>query len=141
MPPPRRAFGGDSDSGSDSDSGRRSSHARTEAVVGFSSRGALSGRPSPPRGTLRLKLFYLPPMPSVPRNLLPENLTECIRGMQNAAWHASEPWMEGVLTQLGGDCRVSASREPCDDAEADLPSTELAQTACQGAGRAPHWLQ
>jgi hypothetical protein len=49
MPPPRRAFGGDSESGSDSDGGRRSSHARTEAVVGFSSRGALSGRPSPPR--------------------------------------------------------------------------------------------
>ncbi|PWN54025.1 hypothetical protein IE53DRAFT_53865 [Violaceomyces palustris] len=57
------------------------------------------------RGTLRLKLFYLPPMPNIARNLLPENIGDCIRGMQNAAWHHSSPWLEGTLTQLGGDCR------------------------------------
>lgn len=75
-----------------------------------------------PRGTLRLKLFYLPPLPSVPRNLLPENLNECIRGMQNAAWHHAEPWLEGTLTQLGGDCRVSpVSKEvECFLAESDI---------------------
>ena len=59
------------------------------------------------RGTLRLKLFYLPPMPSVPRNLMPQNLGDCIRGMEAARWHAGETWMEGTLTQLGGDCTVS----------------------------------
>ncbi|PWN40987.1 hypothetical protein IE81DRAFT_325080 [Ceraceosorus guamensis] len=64
----------------------------------------LAGPQGPQRGLLRLKLFYLPAMPSVPRELLPDNLSECIKGMQNAAWHNSPAWMEGVLTQLGGDC-------------------------------------
>ena len=63
------------------------------------------------RGTLRLKLFYLPPLPSIPRDGFPENLGECIRGMQNAAWHRAEPWLKGTLTQLGGDC-VSWRRRP-----------------------------
>lgn len=64
------------------------------------------------RGTLKLKLFYLPPMPSVARNLMPRNLGECIQGMEAALWHSQngEAWMEGVLTQLGGDCVVSAMK-------------------------------
>ncbi|SNX83993.1 uncharacterized protein MEPE_02701 [Melanopsichium pennsylvanicum] len=56
------------------------------------------------RGTLRLKLFYLPSLPNLPRDGFPENLGECLRGMQNAAWHRAEPWQKGTLTQLGGDC-------------------------------------
>ncbi|KAJ9474581.1 PH domain-containing protein [Pseudozyma hubeiensis] len=63
------------------------------------------------RGTLRLKLFFLPPLPSIPRDGLPENLGECLRGMQNAAWHRSQPWQTGTLTQLGGDC-ASWRRRP-----------------------------
>ncbi|CAO1631455.1 unnamed protein product [Parajaminaea phylloscopi] len=58
------------------------------------------------RGSLRLKLFYLPPMPSVPRKLMPENLRECILGMENAKWHLGEPQLSGTLTQQGGDCRT-----------------------------------
>ncbi|ETS62337.1 hypothetical protein PaG_03419 [Moesziomyces aphidis] len=63
------------------------------------------------RGTLRLKLFYLPPLPNIPRDGLPENLGECIRGIQHAAWHRADPWQAGTLTQLGGDC-VSWRRRP-----------------------------
>jgi hypothetical protein len=59
------------------------------------------------RGLLRLRMFYLPPMPSVPRNKFPENLQDCIRGMQLAAIRNDDVKLEGVLTQLGGDCRVS----------------------------------
>ncbi|PWN33116.1 uncharacterized protein FA14DRAFT_162227 [Meira miltonrushii] len=57
------------------------------------------------RGTLRLKVFYLPPMPGISKSLLPESLSECIKGMESARWHAGQPWMEGTLTQLGGDCQ------------------------------------
>lgn len=57
------------------------------------------------RGTLRLKVFYLPPMPGISKSLLPESLSECIKGMESARWHAGHPWMEGTLTQLGGDCQ------------------------------------
>lgn len=58
------------------------------------------------RGHLRLKLFYLPPMPSVPKKLMPENLKECVLGMDNAQWHLGEPRLSGILTQQGGDCRT-----------------------------------
>ncbi len=60
-----------------------------------------------PRGVLRLKMFYLPPMPSIPRNAFPENLHECIKGMQIAAVKSDDVKYEGILTQLGGDCMVS----------------------------------
>ncbi|CAO1617406.1 unnamed protein product [Jaminaea pallidilutea] len=56
------------------------------------------------RGTLRLKLFYLPPMPSVPKKVLPENLKECLQGMDDAYWHMDENGFSGTLTQQGGDC-------------------------------------
>ncbi|KAE8227232.1 hypothetical protein CF319_g271 [Tilletia indica] len=57
------------------------------------------------RGKLRLKIFYLPPIPNIPRNLLPDSLAECIQGMQAAANQKVHVWMEGTLTQNGGDCR------------------------------------
>lgn len=58
------------------------------------------------RGTLRVKVFYLPPLPGVAKNLLPDNLGDCIKGMEAARWHSGQPWKEGTLTQLGGDCQV-----------------------------------
>lgn len=57
------------------------------------------------RGFMRLKLFYLPPMPSIPPKMLPQNLKECVQGMEAAKWHQSqEARLSGVLTQQGGDC-------------------------------------
>ncbi|CAD6885064.1 unnamed protein product [Tilletia laevis] len=57
------------------------------------------------RGKLRLKIFYLPPIPNIPRDLLPDSLEECIHGMQAAVNQKVHVWMSGTLTQNGGDCR------------------------------------
>ncbi|KAK0548448.1 Bud site selection protein bud4 [Tilletia horrida] len=57
------------------------------------------------RGKLRLKIFYLPPIPNIPRNLLPDSLDECIMGMKAVISQKTHVWMEGTLTQNGGDCR------------------------------------
>lgn len=56
------------------------------------------------RGTLKLTLFYLPPMPSVPKQMLPQNMQECIKGMQYAKSHHGGERLSGTLTQQGGDC-------------------------------------
>jgi hypothetical protein len=58
------------------------------------------------RGTLRLKLFYLPPLPGIAKTLLPENIGDCVKGMEAARWHAAaQSHIDGTLTQLGGDCQ------------------------------------
>ncbi|WFD03948.1 Bud site selection protein bud4 [Malassezia obtusa] len=59
-----------------------------------------------PRGTLRLRLFYLPPLPVAVQETLPRNLAECEQGMDNIAWHQSGASYKGTLTQLGGDCKT-----------------------------------
>ena len=69
-----------------------------------------------PRGVLRLKLFYLPPMPAVPRNAFPENLAECVRGMQAAQMCNDDIKLEGTLTQMGGDCAVRGKTRSLDAA-------------------------
>ncbi|WFD00252.1 Bud site selection protein bud4 [Malassezia yamatoensis] len=61
---------------------------------------------SKPRGTLRLRLFYLPPLPESLTEQLPRNLAECEEGMQNVTWHQSGATYKGTLTQLGGDCKI-----------------------------------
>ncbi|WFC95842.1 Bud site selection protein bud4 [Malassezia brasiliensis] len=59
-----------------------------------------------PRGTLRLRLFYLPPLPISMQDELPKNLAECELSMNNLAWHRSGTTYKGTLTQLGGDCKT-----------------------------------
>ncbi|KAI3624132.1 BUD4 [Malassezia furfur] len=59
-----------------------------------------------PRGTLRLRLFYLPPLPVSMQDELPKNLAECEMSMNNLAWHQSSTTYKGTLTQLGGDCKT-----------------------------------
>ncbi|WFD04827.1 Bud site selection protein bud4 [Malassezia vespertilionis] len=58
-----------------------------------------------PRGTLRLRLFYLPPLPISLEPELPKSLEECVQGMDNIAWHRTGTSYKGTLTQLGGDCK------------------------------------
>jgi hypothetical protein len=55
-------------------------------------------------GELILRLFRLPPLP-VPADTLPQSLEECSRGLENVRWHKLT-YMEGTMTQNGGDCSV-----------------------------------
>jgi hypothetical protein len=55
-------------------------------------------------GELVLHVFRLPPLPVTPKDL-PQSLLECQRGLEAVMWHR-QCWMEGVLTQNGGDCTV-----------------------------------
>lgn len=59
-------------------------------------------------GEIVLKIFRLPPLPGIPNDQLPQSLDECHRGLQYTSWH-KVTYHEGVLTQIGGDCRVSGS--------------------------------
>lgn len=56
-------------------------------------------------GEVVLQVFRLPPLPGIPPDLLPGSLEECHRGMRNTAWH-KVTYLEGTLTQNGGDCTV-----------------------------------
>ncbi|WFD32581.1 Bud site selection protein bud4 [Malassezia sp. CBS 17886] len=60
--------------------------------------------PGKARGLLRLRMFYLPPLPRRFQEELPRNLDECVQGMDSVNWHQSGSSYKGILTQLGGDC-------------------------------------
>lgn len=55
-------------------------------------------------GSLRVRLFYLPPLPGVLDSALPGSLDECVQGMDAVVWHEASLSYAGTLTQLGGDC-------------------------------------
>ncbi|KAH9942234.1 uncharacterized protein BXZ73DRAFT_87885 [Epithele typhae] len=44
-----------------------------------------------------------PPLPGIPAAQLPQSLEECTRGLTHTRWHKS-CYMQGTLTQIGGDC-------------------------------------
>ncbi|TCD62275.1 Bud site selection protein bud4 [Steccherinum ochraceum] len=54
-------------------------------------------------GELVLQIFRLPPVPGLAPEDLPQSLEECHRGLRNVNWHQMS-YMEGTLTQSGGDC-------------------------------------
>ena len=56
------------------------------------------------RGTLRVRVFYLPPLPEAVHEHLPGNMDEAVQGMVSVAWRDTATSYEGILTQLGGDC-------------------------------------
>lgn len=58
-------------------------------------------------GEIVLQLFRLPPLPGITPEELPQSLEECHRGLTHTRWHKS-CYMQGMLTQLGGDCTVSS---------------------------------
>lgn len=63
------------------------------------------------RGTLRARVFYLPPLPDAMQEGLPGNMEEAVQGMSSVAWRDTATSYEGILTQLGGDC-ASWRRRP-----------------------------
>jgi hypothetical protein len=62
-------------------------------------------------GALTLELYYLPSIPGIEKKLLPQSVAEAKKGVSLAEWHGRHR-LEGVLTQLGGDCGVSSSSSP-----------------------------
>lgn len=65
-----------------------------------------TGRSSRVVGQLALQLFRLPPLPGIAPEKLPQSLDECMRGLRHTSWH-KVTYLEGTLTQNGGDCSVS----------------------------------
>ena len=55
---------------------------------------------------LEITLFHIPALPGVPVNSLPQNIEECLIGLEQARRYDETVW-EGVLTQQGADCSVS----------------------------------
>jgi hypothetical protein len=76
----------------------------------ISQRVGPNGKPAEPIqvGEMLLNIFRLPPLP-VPPESLPQSLEECQRGLDNVRWHKNT-YMEGTLTQNGGDCAVCRIR-------------------------------
>ncbi|RPD53327.1 hypothetical protein L226DRAFT_540672 [Lentinus tigrinus ALCF2SS1-7] len=56
-------------------------------------------------GEIVLQIFRLPPLPGIQPEQLPQSLEECHRGLTHTRWHKS-CYMQGMLTQLGGDCNT-----------------------------------
>ncbi len=56
-------------------------------------------------GEVVLQIFRLPPLPGIPPEQLPQSLEECHRGLTHTRWHKA-CYMQGTLTQMGGDCSV-----------------------------------
>ena len=57
-------------------------------------------------GDIVLQVFRLPPLSGIPSDQLPQSLEECHRGLTHTRWH-KQCYMQGTLTQIGGDCTVS----------------------------------
>lgn len=69
---------------------------------------------SPPQtlqvGEIVLQFFRLPPLPGLPPEETPQSLGDCHRGLRHIGWH-KVIYLEGTLTQNGGDCMVSTLRD------------------------------
>lgn len=57
-------------------------------------------------GQLTLQVFRLPIVPTLPAEQLPQSMADCQMGLMHANWHKGT-YLDGTLTQLGGDCIVS----------------------------------
>lgn len=64
-----------------------------------------SRRVAPSPFELEITLFYLPPLPNVPVDKLPQSIDECLNGLSKAE-KCDKVLLRGTLTQLGADCTV-----------------------------------
>lgn len=58
---------------------------------------------------ITIQVLRLPPLPGLAPEDMPGSIEETLRGLRHHAWHTLE-YNEGVLTQVGGDCRVPRRR-------------------------------
>lgn len=55
---------------------------------------------------LEISLFHIPQLHGIEVKSLPQNIEECLTGMEQARRYEETIW-EGILTQQGADCKVS----------------------------------
>ncbi|TXT16057.1 hypothetical protein VHUM_00560 [Vanrija humicola] len=65
--------------------------------------------PRPQVAKITLQFLRLPPIPGLEPEELPGSIEETLRGLRHHAWH-DQTYHEGILTQVGGDCRVPRRR-------------------------------
>lgn len=65
--------------------------------------------PRPQVAKITLQFLRLPPLPGLEPEELPGSIDETLRGLRHHAWH-EQLYHEGILTQVGGDCRVPRRR-------------------------------
>lgn len=58
---------------------------------------------------ITIQVLRLPPLPGLGPDNLPGSIDETLRGLRHHKWH-SQVYHEGILTQVGGDCRVPRRR-------------------------------
>ena len=80
-------------------------------------------------GEIVLQIFRLPPLPGIEPDQLPQSLEDCHRGLRHINWH-KVTYHEGVLTQNGGDCRVSCEIFSIFDCQFTSFLTRLGADAC-----------
>lgn len=65
--------------------------------------------PRPQVAKITIQILRLPPLPGLSPEELPGSIDETLRGLKHHKWHEEE-YHEGILTQIGGDCRVPRRR-------------------------------
>ncbi|KAL0955993.1 hypothetical protein HGRIS_002170 [Hohenbuehelia grisea] len=61
-------------------------------------------------GEITLQMFRLPPLPGIHQDKLPRSIDECRAGLRHLNWH-KVTYLQGVLTQTGGDCNSWRRRQ------------------------------
>lgn len=83
-------------------------------IAAMCTQAASARRRIPEIAELEITLFHIPPLQGVPVNSLPQNIEECLIGLEQARRYEETVW-EGTLTQQGADCSVGRATQYCPD--------------------------